>query len=115
MGRTEAVLILLDRAFELLLKSIIVHRDGSIRKAGSRETIGFDACVRKCVSDAQVVCLTEEQAITPQIINSLRDAAQHYLVEVSEDQFYTFTQAGVTLFGELLDLAFLKSFPITFA
>jgi hypothetical protein len=25
-GRTEAVLILLDRAFELLLKAIIVHR-----------------------------------------------------------------------------------------
>ena len=27
-GRTEAVLILLDRAFELLLKAIIVHRAG---------------------------------------------------------------------------------------
>jgi hypothetical protein len=28
-GRTEAVLILLDRAFELLLKAIIVHRAGT--------------------------------------------------------------------------------------
>ena len=27
-GRSEAVLILLDRAFELLLKAIIVHRAG---------------------------------------------------------------------------------------
>jgi hypothetical protein len=26
-GRTEAVLIMLDRAFELLLKAIIVHRE----------------------------------------------------------------------------------------
>lgn len=106
MGRPEAVVILLDRAFELLLKAVIVHRGGKIRKPESKETIGFDACVRKCVTDAQVACLTEEQAITPQIINSLRDAAQHYLVDVSEDEFYTFTQAGVTLLGEILSSAF---------
>ena len=106
MGRTEAVLILLDRAFELLLKAVIVHRGGKIRKPKSKETIGFDACVRKCVTDADVACLTEEQAITPQVINSLRDAAQHYLVDVSEDEFYTFTQAGVTLIAEILSSAF---------
>lgn len=102
MGRPEAVLILLDRAFGVLLKAVIVHRGGKIRKPKSKETIGFDACIRKCVTDAQVACLTEEQAITPQIINSLRDAAQHYLVDVSEDEFYTFTQASVTLLGEIL-------------
>jgi hypothetical protein len=31
-GRVEAVLILLDRAFELVLKAIIVHRGGQIRE-----------------------------------------------------------------------------------
>ncbi len=31
-GRTEAVLILLDRSFELLLKSIILHKGGKIRE-----------------------------------------------------------------------------------
>ena len=30
-GREEAVLILMDRSFELLLKAIIVHRNGMIR------------------------------------------------------------------------------------
>ena len=45
-GRTEAVLIMLDRAFELLLKAIIVHRGGNIRDSSLRvgTTIGFDAC-----------------------------------------------------------------------
>ena len=31
-GRHEAVLILLDRAFELLLKSLILHQGGKIRE-----------------------------------------------------------------------------------
>ena len=33
-GRTEAVLIMLDRAFELLFKAIIVHRGGKISLPG---------------------------------------------------------------------------------
>lgn len=101
-GRKEVVLILLDRAFELLLKAIILHKGGRIREPSSKETIGFDKCVRKCVSEADVRCLTEEQALTVQIINSLRDAAQHYFVELSEQQLYMYTQAGVTLFGHLV-------------
>jgi len=101
-GRPEAVLVLLDRGFELLLKAAIVHKGGRIREPRARETIGFDACVRKCVSDLQVKCLTEEEALTIQIINSLRDAAQHYFVEVSEQQLYLYSQAGLTLFDKIL-------------
>lgn len=101
-GRPEAVLVLLDRAFELMLKAAIIHKGGRIREPRAKETIGFDACVRKCVSDAEVRCLTEEEALTVQIINSLRDAAQHYVVEVSEQQLYTYTQAGLTLFDKIL-------------
>jgi len=56
-GRPEAVLIFLDRAFELFLKACIVHRGGRIREVRARETIGFDKCVRKCLSDAQCGCL----------------------------------------------------------
>jgi len=101
-GRHEAVLIMLDRAFELLLKSVILHKGSRIREARANETIGFDTCVRKCVSDAQVKCLTKEEAITIQIINSLRDAAQHYIVDVSEQQLYLYTQAGLSLFDKML-------------
>jgi len=105
-GREEAVLILLDRAFELLLKSIILYKGGKIRDKGSSETYGFDKCVRKCVSEAIVKCLSEEEALTIQIINSLRDASQHYILDISENQLYMYAQAGVTLFNDKLSQVF---------
>jgi len=101
-GRTEAVLIFLDRAFELLMKAIIVERGGSIRDKRDRAmTIGFDQCLRKCLSDKQVKCLDAEDAMGLQNLNSLRDAAQHYIVEPSEGQLYVYAQAAVTVFSRL--------------
>jgi hypothetical protein len=105
-GRQEAVLILLDRSFELLLKAAIIHQGGQIRQAKSKETLGFDHCVRKCLSDATVRCLTEEEALTIQTMNSLRDAAQHYMLGISERLLYLYTQAGFTLFKGLLKKVF---------
>ncbi len=107
-GRKEAVLILLDRAFELLLKAIILYKGGKIREPYAKETIGHEKCVKKCTSDNQVKCLTDEQALTIQIINSLRDAAQHDIVSVSEQELYMYSQAGVTLFRGLLKQEFGK-------
>jgi hypothetical protein len=105
-GRPEVVLVLLDRSFELLLKAVIVHRGGKIRERRAKETIGFDSCVRKCVSDPRLKCLSEEEAITIQVINSLRDAAQHYLLEISEQQLYIYTQGGLTLYNTVLETVF---------
>ena len=105
-GRREAVLILLDRAFELLLKAIILHKGGKIREPYEKETIGHEKCVRKCLTDAQVKCLTEEQGLTIQIINSFRDAAQHDIVDLSEQELYLYCQAGVTLYKDLLSKVF---------
>lgn len=101
-GRTEAVLIFLDRAFELLLKAIIVERGGSIRdKRDSTRTVGHDSCLRLCFSDAKVKCLSDEDVVALQNLNSLRDAAQHYIVEPSEGQLYVYAQAAVTTFKRL--------------
>ena len=105
-GRHEAVLILLDRAFELLLKSAILHKGGKIREPYEKETIGFEKCVRKCITDNQVKCMTEEEGLTIQIINSFRDAAQHDIVVLSEQELYMYTQAGVTLYKDLIKKVF---------
>src|SRR5450759_5234607 len=70
-GRQEVMLLLLDRSFELLLKAAIVHRGGRIREPGASETYGHDKCVRVCLTDQTARCLTNEQALTIQIINSL--------------------------------------------
>jgi len=101
-GRQEAVLILMDRAFELLMKAIILEKGGKIREPLQKETIGHEKCVRKCITDAQVKCMTEEQGLTIQIVNSLRDAAQHDIVHVSERDLYMCCQAGVTLYRDLI-------------
>src|ERR1700730_11348093 len=101
-GRVEAVLMMLDHAFELLLKAIIVHRNGNIREKNKEGmTIGFDLCLRKCLSDENLKCLTEDEAITLQSLNTLRDAAQHYMIELSEEHLYVYAQSSVTLFGRL--------------
>ncbi len=107
-GRREGVLIFLDRAFELLLKAILASKHRTLREESSKETFGFDKCVRVCISDARVKCITEEEAIPLQIINSLRDAAQHYILEISEAQLYLYCQAGVSLYKRLLHDSFKK-------
>lgn len=106
VGRTDAVLMLLDHSFEMLLKAAILHRGGRIRDPGEKNTIGFDACVRRALSTAMVQFLTEEQALTLQAINGLRDAAQHHLVDISEGHLYLQAQAGITLYRDLLKKVF---------
>ena len=101
-GRPEAVLMLVDRAFELLLKAIIVYGGGKIREPGANETFSFDKCIRKCISGEGLKCLSEDDAFTLRTINSLRDAAQHYMVSLSEQNLYMHTQAGLTLFRRIL-------------
>lgn len=108
-GRAEAVLIHTDRAFEMLLKAVIRHRGGAIRKPGDPHTIGLQQCVDKCLTDASLQCLNPDQAVTLRALNGWRDAAQHYLVAISEQQLYLACQASVTLFNDVLSGAFGES------
>lgn len=105
-GRVSSTLILLDHSFEMFMKAAILHRGGRIREKRAKETIGFDACVRRSLSDGKIKYLTEEQALVLQTINGLRDAAQHHLLDISEGQLYVHVQSGVTLFRDLLKTVF---------
>lgn len=107
-GRVSSTLILLDHSFEMLLKAAILHKGGSIREKRAKETIGFDACVRRGLSDGRIKFLDEEQALLLQAINGLRDAAQHHLLDVSEAQLYLHAQAGLTLFRDLMRSVFAQ-------
>lgn len=106
IGRATSVLILLDHGFEMLLKASILHKGGKVREPRAKQTIGFDACVRRAVTDARVKFLSDEQALTVQAINGLRDAAQHHIVEISEAQLYVHCMAGLTLFRDILKSVF---------
>lgn len=101
-GRSDAVLILLDHAFEMLLKAAILHRGGRIRNPRDKQTIGFDLCLRRALSDGAIQFLTQEQVLQLQALNSLRDAAQHHLVDLSEQHLYVHAQAGLTLFRDIV-------------
>lgn len=105
-GRVETVLILLDHAFELLLKASLLHKGKKIREPRKSETFGFDKCVRTSIVER---IITEEQVLTLQTINSLRDAAQHYFVELSEQHFYFQAQSGLTVFKDVLKSSFGKN------
>ncbi|HEX3827818.1 MAG TPA: DUF3644 domain-containing protein, partial [Sporichthyaceae bacterium] len=106
VGRTDAVLMLLDHSFEMLLKASILHRGGRIRDPGEKNTIGFDECVRRGLSSASVQFLTHEQALTLQAVNGLRDAAQHHLVDISEGHLYLQAQSSLTLYRDLMRSVF---------
>jgi hypothetical protein len=54
-------------------------------------TIGFDLCLRKCISEEPLRCLIEDEALTIKNLNILCDAAQHYFTELSEDLLYIYS------------------------
>ena len=103
-ARVHGVLIFIDHAFEMLLKAAIMHKGGRIREKRERETLGFSSCVRKAFSDGAIKFLNEEEVLTLQTLNGLRDAAQHYTLEMSEQSLYFQAQAGLTLFRDSVKL-----------
>lgn len=107
-GRHTAALIMLDHSFEMLLKASIRALNGNIREKNGKNTIGFDACLRWALSNSEKRFINEEQALVVQAINGLRDAAQHYVLQISEQQLYVHMQSGVTLFGDILYAVFNK-------
>ncbi|MHA8067114.1 DUF3644 domain-containing protein [Aquirufa sp. ROCK2-A2] len=105
-GRVHGVLIFMDHSFEMLLKASIIHKGGKIIERGAKETIGFSACVRKGFSDNSIKFLAETDVLTLQTINGLRDAAQHYTLEMSEQNLYFQAQTGLTLFRDITKQVF---------
>ncbi len=108
-GRIEAVLIFLNHSFEMLLKAAILHKGGRIRERRAKQTIGFDQCVRKALSDGGLKFISDEQAVALQTINSLRDAAEHHLVALSEQHLAVQMLTGLTLFRDVTLRVFGKN------
>lgn len=106
-GRIEAVFIMLDHSFEMLMKSIIYEKTGKIRDKRARYNYGFKKCVNVLKDTLHMI--DENQAMTLNTINDLRDNAVHHIIDLSEQSFYFHTQAGITLFDDLLKREFDKT------
>jgi hypothetical protein len=105
-ARVHGVLIMMDHSFEMLLKASILHKGGKIKERRSPNTIGFASCVRKSLSEEDVRFLNEDEVLTLQSLNGLRDAAQHYTLKISEQHLYFQAQSGLTLFRDIVQRVF---------
>jgi len=106
LGRSEAVLILLQNAFEMLLKGAIFEQRGTVFEPGSPMSHTFEKCLAIARSDLGL--LTEDMARQLRTVDSLRDCAIHYLITISEEWLYIQSRAAITLFDDLLCAAFAQ-------
>src|SRR5438128_1688626 len=97
-GRREAFLMLLDHAFEMLLKAAIFEKTGRIRPRRATYSYGFEKCVNICLTNSRVRVLDPDSALTLKNVNAFRDAAVHDLLEISEGLLYVHAQSSVTIF-----------------
>jgi len=107
-GRKEAFLMLLDHAFEMLLKAVIFERTGRIRAKRTKYSYGFEKCVNICLTDSRAKVLDPDSALTLKNINAFRDAAAHDLLEISENLLYVHAQSAVTIFDTLYNGVFKR-------
>lgn len=101
-GRPASVLIFLEHACEMLLKAGLLQRGSDIRDAASGYTLSFENCLNRATDDGKVKFLSDDERSTLRVLNGLRDQAQHFLVDVSEQVLYTVAQSTLTLFGKLV-------------
>jgi hypothetical protein len=101
-GRVTTVLLHLQHACEMLLKSALIQgRIGTFDKTG--RSYGFE----RCVNLARMHCgLTDGEAGVMRAIDSLRDAEQHWILLTEEDVLYLHARGLVTAIDELLKRLF---------
>jgi hypothetical protein len=107
MARSHGVLIMLQHAFEMILKAAILQRTGRIHDREKRYTYGFDKCLT--IATEELSLLNSDERATLSILDAQRDQAAHYYVEVSEDVLYVHAQSAVTLFDLLRTRAFSQT------
>lgn len=100
-GRPASVLIFLEHACEMLLKAGLLQRGVDIRDSSNGYTLSFENCLNRATDDGDVRFLSDDERSTFRVLNGLRDQAQHFLVDVSEQILYTVAQSTLTLFGKL--------------
>ena len=105
-GRVEAVFIMLDHSFEMLMKAIIYEKTGKIKEKRKKYNYDYKKCINVLKDTLNLI--DKNQAMIFNIINDLRDSAMHHIINLSEESFYFHAQAGVTLFNDILSKQFNK-------
>lgn len=105
-GRITTVLLSFQHAFEMLLKGILEAKgDKGVFDKRSKRSISLEAAINRC-QNLDGVKVTDAEAGTIRVIDSLRDAEQHWHLVVEEGLLYLNARAAVTLFDDLLHRSF---------
>ncbi|MFC0487158.1 hypothetical protein [Sinomonas atrocyanea] len=99
------VLLCVQHAFEMLLKAILDFKKARVFDKKSQKSISLENAVRLC-QQLDGVQLSDEEAGTIRVLDSLRDAEQHWHIVVEEGLLYLNIRAAVTLFDSLLGRVF---------
>lgn len=98
-GRLTTVLLHLQHATEMLLKAALVQKKVAVFNKDKGTAYGFE----KCTNLAKMHCgVTADEAGVFKAVDAMRNAAQHWIVFVSEDILYLHTRALVTAFDSVL-------------
>lgn len=101
-ARITRVLLHLQHAFEMLLKSaLLTSGDKTVFDKKKRMAIGMEASIKRCIQNSSIK-LTNEEAGTIRVLDNLRDGEQHWHQIVEEGMLYLHARAAVTLFDDLL-------------
>lgn len=108
LGRATKVLLLIQHAFEMLLKAALVQiGEKKIFDPVSGRSIGFERCLGLSMANA-TIRLSEADAGALRAIDAMRDDEQHWWNIVSEQLLYLHCRAGITLFDDLLQRVFTE-------
>lgn len=101
-GRICSVLLHLQHSCEMLLKAVLVQNKVKVFDAKTGRSIGFERCLHIC---RQNHGLSEVEAGVMRMIDSLRDAEQHWFAKIEEDFLYLHTRALISVFDTYLQRA----------
>ena len=108
-GRVASVLIMLNHASEMLMKAALIDRGVDIRNPKNGFTHALDFCLTIATTDPKICFLSSEERKTLQVLDGLRNEAQHFIADVSEQVVYVIAQSAVTLFADLFPRLFGRS------
>lgn len=101
-GRVTCVLLHLQHACEMLLKAALCQNRLAVFDKTSGRSIGFEKCLNLCSSHG----LNAADAGVMRSVDILRDNAQHWYGDVSEELLYLHTRALITSFDSYLKASF---------
>ncbi|WMI98147.1 hypothetical protein RBU55_21605 [Pseudomonas chlororaphis subsp. aurantiaca] len=99
LGRTESVLLHLQHSSEMLTKALLVQKSKPVFDKERGIAIGLDKALNVATSNGY---MTSAQAGAIRAMDTMRDAAQHWMIVVPEDALFVTARALLTTLDEVL-------------